>query len=152
MPYEGPGGTEIKWDTSVACVYWWYECTGRKHRYHKEKQNLIDASKEVGLEVNTEKTKSIVAWIPIARQQILTSNNGATGKWCSLCGACDIAVTQQYKNCWEWCFLCGPYRGYITSSSPCNGSWSIRGLNLAAVKHTTVQVTDVVAEATVSAS
>jgi hypothetical protein len=40
--------------------------------------------------------------------------------------------SQQYKSCWKRYFPCGPSRGCITRT---------RGLNLVAVRHTTVQMT-----------
>jgi hypothetical protein len=59
--WEGPGkpdGTEIEWDTSASGLRWWCESTGRYHRYYKEKTEIsIDASKEIDLEINVEKTK-----------------------------------------------------------------------------------------------
>jgi hypothetical protein len=56
------------------------------------------------------------------RQQLLgnrfiTCNNGVTGKRCSLHSLCGSYMTQQKKNCWERCYLCGPCRGYLTRNS-----------------------------------
>jgi hypothetical protein len=53
---------------------------------------------------------------PLLDDVFLTCNNGVTGKRCSLRGPFDIYMTHQ-MNCREICFLCGPCRGYITSSN-----------------------------------
>jgi stress-induced morphogen len=62
--YEGPGNlgwTEIKWDTSASGLCWWCKSTGDNiGTIEKYTETLIDASKEVGLEINIEKTKHML--------------------------------------------------------------------------------------------
>jgi hypothetical protein len=59
--YKGsgnPGGAKIRWYTSASGLCWWCKSIGRWCKYYKKIiEALIDSSKEVGLEVNTEKTK-----------------------------------------------------------------------------------------------
>jgi hypothetical protein len=51
-----PGGTEIKWDTSAAGLCRWWNLLGDNiDATKKNMEPFIEASKEVGLEVNTGK-------------------------------------------------------------------------------------------------
>jgi hypothetical protein len=52
------GGTEIEWDTSASDLCWWCEFLGDNiDTINANTDTLIDASKEVGLEVSVEMTK-----------------------------------------------------------------------------------------------
>jgi hypothetical protein len=51
------GGTGIEWDTSASGLCWWSWFIGWKHKYHKNTEDLLDTSKEFGLQENAEETK-----------------------------------------------------------------------------------------------
>jgi hypothetical protein len=51
---------ELVWDTLGSGLCWLCEVIRQKHKYHKKKRKaVLDASKELDLGVNTEKTKSV---------------------------------------------------------------------------------------------
>jgi hypothetical protein len=67
---------------------------------------------------------------PIARKQILITQQQSNWKRCSLHGLCDSYIMQQQKS-WEKCFLCGPCWGVISRTSLefsqlWNSRWPVR--------------------------
>jgi hypothetical protein len=74
---EGPGkpvGTEIEWDTSVLAYAYDVNLLGDNIDTIKKKtETLIHASKEIGLEVNVEKTNVCCCLITAMQVKICTS-------------------------------------------------------------------------------
>jgi hypothetical protein len=50
---------------------------------------------------------------PLLGNIFLTRTNGLNKKTCSVCGPCDICVTQQ-QNCLKRCFVCDPCRRVVS--------------------------------------
>jgi hypothetical protein len=86
----------------------------------KNTQTLIDASKEVGLEVNTEKIKYTITCMPIAKQRVVhelprrqTRDTQSNARLLNNRGGCGFRVVRSAQQ-WKQRSLCSPLTGNIS--------------------------------------